>query len=106
MEEGDLWKSGGIYTGSVKEGGPLLPPFPLWSCAFIWVMAPQEVRSYPLFWLCRKKVNAFILKSSRKVCTGVLVSKFMAVWSQHPPLFSSEEWDEVQSLGLTIHPQP
>ncbi|MEQ2306585.1 hypothetical protein AMECASPLE_009713 [Ameca splendens] len=34
-----VWKEGGCSN----------------SCAFIWVVASQEVRSYPVSWLCRKK---------------------------------------------------
>ncbi|MEQ2316850.1 hypothetical protein AMECASPLE_036689 [Ameca splendens] len=51
--------------GRVEEGGCSN------SCAFIWVVASQEVRSYPISWLCRKKVNALYFESSRKVRTGV-----------------------------------
>ncbi|MEQ2186985.1 hypothetical protein GOODEAATRI_034471 [Goodea atripinnis] len=66
VEEKDLWKGGGLYAGSVILGSPLLPTFPLRNCAFIWVMAPQEVRSYPLSWLCRKKVNALYFEKFQK----------------------------------------
>ncbi|MEQ2227582.1 hypothetical protein ILYODFUR_039042 [Ilyodon furcidens] len=53
-----------MVTG-VEEGGCSN------SRAFSWVVASQEVRSYPVSWLCLKKVNALYFESSRNVCTGV-----------------------------------
>ncbi|MED6237673.1 hypothetical protein ATANTOWER_031151 [Ataeniobius toweri] len=47
--------------GTVEEAGCSK------SCAFIWTVASQEVRSYSVSWLCQKKVNALYFESSRKV---------------------------------------
>ncbi|MEQ2293947.1 hypothetical protein AMECASPLE_038757 [Ameca splendens] len=44
VEESDLWKGGGFYLGNVATG----------------------VRSYPLFWLCQKKVNALYFEKFQK----------------------------------------
>ncbi|MEQ2185017.1 hypothetical protein GOODEAATRI_013846, partial [Goodea atripinnis] len=49
------------------------------SCAFIWVMAPQEVRSYPLSWLCWEKVNPLYFEKFQKSMYRSLMLKSMAV---------------------------
>ncbi|MEQ2242457.1 hypothetical protein ILYODFUR_036011 [Ilyodon furcidens] len=79
------------FEGRVEEGGCSN------SCAFIWAVASQEVRSYPVFWLCRKKVNALYVEKFQKSSYRSLMLKSMAVGPNIPP-FSSEEWDEVHSL--------
>ncbi|MEQ2181725.1 hypothetical protein GOODEAATRI_014465 [Goodea atripinnis] len=52
------------------------------SCAFILVLASQEVRSYPVSWLCRKKVNALYFEKFQKSSFRSLMLKSMA-GSQH-----------------------
>ncbi|MEQ2214046.1 hypothetical protein XENOCAPTIV_027377 [Xenoophorus captivus] len=49
------------------------------SCAFIWEVASQEVRSYPVSCLCRKKVNALYFEKLQKSSYRSLMLKSMAV---------------------------
>ncbi|MEQ2207718.1 hypothetical protein XENOCAPTIV_017466 [Xenoophorus captivus] len=51
-------------------------------CAFIWVVASQEVRSYPVSWLFQKKVNALYFEKFQKSSYQSLMLKSMA-GSQH-----------------------
>ncbi|MEQ2227127.1 hypothetical protein ILYODFUR_034556 [Ilyodon furcidens] len=64
------------------------------SCAFIWPVASQGVRSYPVSWLCRKKVNALYFEKFQKGLYRSLMLKSMG--GSQP--FSSKEGDEVHSL--------
>ncbi|MEQ2296373.1 hypothetical protein AMECASPLE_024243 [Ameca splendens] len=52
VEEDDLWKGGGFIRAVASLGSPLLPPFPLRSCA-------------------GSQLNAIYFQSSRNVRTGV-----------------------------------
>ncbi|MED6234392.1 hypothetical protein ATANTOWER_028508 [Ataeniobius toweri] len=60
------------FEGRVEDGGCSN------SCAFIWAVASQEVRSYPVSWLCQKKVNAFYFEKFQKSLYRSLMLKYMA----------------------------
>ncbi|MEQ2221869.1 hypothetical protein ILYODFUR_020054 [Ilyodon furcidens] len=54
------------------------------SCAFIWAVASQEVRSYSVSWLCRKKVNVLYFEMFQKSLYWSLMLKSMAVGPNTP----------------------
>ncbi|MED6274397.1 hypothetical protein CHARACLAT_015970 [Characodon lateralis] len=80
VEEKDLWKGGALYAGSGIVGSPLLPLFSPSEVVLLFGQWHHRKSTVILFPGCAgRRLMHFILKSSRRVRTRVLMLKSMAV---------------------------